>query len=65
MADKEANDKENIKQDACNKFWDAIELETGSEIPLYLRNILQIHGFNCAMSLKLMDEKDIDDIETI
>lgn len=62
--DKE-NDKQASKQGACNKFWDAIELETGSEIPLYLRNILKHHGFNCAMSIKLMDEEDLDDIETM
>lgn len=64
---KESNDKEIAKQAskqaACNQFWDAIELETGSDIPLYLRNILQHHGFNCAMSIKLMDEQDLDDIE--
>lgn len=62
---KEPSDKQASKQNACNKFWDTIELETGSEIPLYLRNILRHHGFNCAMSIELMDEKDLDDIETM
>lgn len=57
------DDKENM--DPCNVFWATIENETGSQIPQYIRNVLKYNGFNSAMSLKLLEEKDLDEIETI
>lgn len=46
-----------------DSFWEAIEKETGSYIPPYIRNILKYHGFNSAMSFKLLDDGDLDDVE--
>lgn len=51
------------KKDPCDSFWEAIEKETGSYIPPYIRNILKYHGFNSAMSIKLLDDGDLDDVE--
>lgn len=52
------DDKENM--DPCNVFWATIENETGSQIPQYIRNVLKYNGFNSAMSLKLLDENDLE-----
>lgn len=63
MTTVEENDSQ--AKDACNKFWEYIESETGSHIPMYIRNLLKLNGFNSAMSIKLLDEEDLKEIENM
>ncbi|KAJ6643044.1 hypothetical protein Bhyg_08000, partial [Pseudolycoriella hygida] len=62
MSDSEICDP-NRGQDPCQIFWNNIEDKTGSHLPLYVRNILKYNGFNCAMSMKLLEEDDLIAIE--
>lgn len=57
-------DKEN-EIDSCDLFWRSIENETGSQIPTYIRNILELNGFNSEMSIKLLEVEDLDEIEKL
>lgn len=51
--------------DECNKFWETIQRETGAQIPIYIRNILMFNVFNSALSIRLLDESDLNDIESL
>lgn len=52
-------------KDECDIFWNTIERETGAQIPRYIRNILNFNGFNSALSMQLLDESDLNDIESL
>lgn len=51
------------EKDACNEFWDSIQSTTGLIVPSYIRNILKLNGFNSVMSLRFLDEEDLNEIE--
>lgn len=51
------------KDNVIDKFWDTIEQKTGSIIPSYIRNVLNLSGFNSPMSVSLLDDVDLMDIE--
>lgn len=50
-------------QNDCHEFWNSVESITGFVVPTYIRNVLKLHGFDSAMSLKLIDEDDIKEME--
>lgn len=50
-------------KESFDVFWDVIEARTGSKIPSFIRNILNFHGFNCALSVSLLEDGDLDKIE--
>lgn len=52
-----------IADSGFDQFWNTIETKTGSQIPSYIRNILNFHGFNSPMSVALLDEEDLNEIE--
>ncbi len=49
--------------DDYHEFWNNIENITCFVVPTYLRNVLKFHGFDSAMSVKLIDEDDLKAIE--
>lgn len=52
-----------IAENGFDQFWNIIESKTGSQIPSYIREILNFHGFNSPMSVALMEEEDLSEIE--
>lgn len=57
------NDKNDQQKEILSVFWDTIEKMTGAIIPIYIREILNIHGFNSPMSVALLDIDDLNEIE--
>lgn len=65
------DEKENQEQKAENKngenafdkFWNSVEENTGSHIPSFIRNVLNLNGFNSPMSIALLDKEDLDEME--
>lgn len=45
-----------------NRFWELIEAKMGS-VPNYLKNILTLMGYENAMSIKTISEKDIESFQ--
>lgn len=45
-------------------FWTGIEKMTGSHIPVYIRDVLNENGYNSPLSLGLLDEEDLIDMES-
>lgn len=57
-----------LRDDSKNKndfgtFWNGIETMTGSNIPMYIRDVLNQNGYNSPLSLELLEEEDICDME--
>lgn len=67
----EALHQEIVKEQACdrsidiaNKFWELIEKQMGCMIPMYLKNILRLRGFENAASIKTLTGDDYKDLQT-
>lgn len=57
------NGEEKIEKDVSDIFWNTIETKTGANIPSYIRNILNVNGFNNPMSISLLDDEDLNEME--
>lgn len=53
----------NVGKDDNDEFWNGIEIITGFVVPMYIRNVLKFHGFDSALTVRLMDEEDIKEME--
>lgn len=49
--------------DSCKRFWDQLETMTGCAVPIYLKNILFLMGYDNPLSVKGISSKDIENIQ--
>lgn len=49
---------------ASDNFWKLLESQMDCSVPLYIKNILRLRGFDNALSVRTLTVKDIDSLET-
>lgn len=57
------NDSEKRADHQNDQFWKLIESQMGYSIPVYIKNILRLRGFETATTIKTLTAKDYEDLE--